>query len=247
MLRPTVEERPPYQVSPRGRKMNDWRESFGDRDTCFWWPMGQHKKAPLEPGSFIRALAIRPRGSPSLEQDCHSALLTDLYELTMAAAYFENGFLAPANFELFVRSLPPERSYLVAAGLEQALDYLATLRFRPENIEYLRRQTVFRHIRSIFRLSGDVPFQRRSLCCSRTHTRFSRGTSSAGYSPDDRIPDRRDILAVDHHLPDLDRLKGSPHRGSCTGRDVVGAAMQHLGRVKGNARSTKSDGTAATC
>jgi nicotinate phosphoribosyltransferase len=57
------------------------------------------------------------------EQDCHAALLTDLYELTMAAAYFENGFLSNASFELFVQSLAPERSYLVAAGLEQALDY----------------------------------------------------------------------------------------------------------------------------
>ena len=97
------------------------------------------------------------------EQDCHSALLTDLYELTMAAAYFENGFLVPASFELFVRLLPPERSYLVAAGLEQALDYLATIRFQPEDIEYLRRQPVFRHISDrffdylrAFRFTGEV-------------------------------------------------------------------------------------------
>ena len=51
--------------------------------------------------------------------DCPSiALLTDLYELTMAAAYVENRLHAPASFELFVRSLPPERSYLLAAGLD---------------------------------------------------------------------------------------------------------------------------------
>ena len=43
----------------------------------------------------------------------HSALLTDLYELTMAAAYFENGFRDTASFELFVRSLPPQRGYLL--------------------------------------------------------------------------------------------------------------------------------------
>ncbi len=97
------------------------------------------------------------------EQDCYSALLTDLYELTMAAAYFENGFLTPASFELFVRSLPPERSYLVAAGLEQALDYLASIRFQPEDIEFLRRQPVFRHISDgffdylrAFRFTGEV-------------------------------------------------------------------------------------------
>ena len=43
----------------------------------------------------------------------HSALLTDLYELTMAAAYFENGFRDTGSFELFVRSLPPQRGYLL--------------------------------------------------------------------------------------------------------------------------------------
>jgi nicotinate phosphoribosyltransferase len=77
---------------------------------------------------------------------CHPALLTDLYELTMAAAYFDNNFRAKASFELFVRSLPPERSYLVAAGLEQALDYLENVRFQESDIEYLRTQPVFRNV-----------------------------------------------------------------------------------------------------
>ena len=93
----------------------------------------------------------------------HSALLTDLYELTMAAAYFENNFRATASFELYVRSLPPERSFLVSAGLEQALDYLERVRFQPEGIEYLRRQSVFAHVSSAFfdylrdfRFSGEV-------------------------------------------------------------------------------------------
>ena len=54
----------------------------------------------------------------------HSGLLTDLYELTMAAGYFEGRFDGRATFELFVRHLPPHRNYLVAAGLEPALEYL---------------------------------------------------------------------------------------------------------------------------
>jgi nicotinate phosphoribosyltransferase len=94
---------------------------------------------------------------------CHSALLTDLYELTMAAAYFDSGFRARASFELFVRSLPEERSFLIAAGLEQALDYLEKVRFQPMEIEYLRKQPVFRHISRDFfdylrefRFSGEV-------------------------------------------------------------------------------------------
>lgn len=94
---------------------------------------------------------------------CHPALLTDLYELTMAAAYLDNDFHAKASFELFVRSLPPERSYLVAAGLEQALDYLENVRFQPSDIEYLRSQPVFQHVSqhffdylSDFRFEGEV-------------------------------------------------------------------------------------------
>jgi len=94
---------------------------------------------------------------------CHSAMLTDLYELTMAAAYFENRFATAASFELFVRSLPQERSYLLTAGLEQCLQYLETVRFTKEDIDYLRRQPVFAHVKrhffdylETFRFSGEV-------------------------------------------------------------------------------------------
>ena len=93
----------------------------------------------------------------------HSALLTDLYELTMAAAYFENNFRAKASFELFIRSLPPERNYLLAAGLEQVLDYLESLRFEAEDIEFLRKQPVFQCVSDkffeylrTFRFTGEV-------------------------------------------------------------------------------------------
>jgi nicotinate phosphoribosyltransferase len=92
-----------------------------------------------------------------------SALLTDLYELTMAAAYFEDKFTANATFELFVRSLPPARGFLVAAGVEQALDFLERVGFRDNDIEYLRQQPVFRKISSAFfdylknfRFTGEV-------------------------------------------------------------------------------------------
>src|SRR5215469_2762900 len=64
----------------------------------------------------------------------NSGLLTDLYELTMAAGYFQSGFEARATFELFVRELPKERNYLVAAGLAQALDFLERARFAPEEV-----------------------------------------------------------------------------------------------------------------
>jgi nicotinate phosphoribosyltransferase len=73
-----------------------------------------------------------------------TALLTDLYELTMAAGYVSAGKAQEkATFELFVRSLPPERNYLIAAGLQQAVDYLLSLRFRDEEIAYLRNLPQF--------------------------------------------------------------------------------------------------------
>jgi nicotinate phosphoribosyltransferase len=55
------------------------------------------------------------------------ALVTDLYEVTMAHAYLREGMTAPATFSLFVRKLPPDRGFLIAAGLEQALAYLERL------------------------------------------------------------------------------------------------------------------------
>jgi nicotinate phosphoribosyltransferase len=57
-----------------------------------------------------------------------SPLLTDLYQLNMIQAYLDHGETGPAVFELFVRKLPPQRGFLVAAGLEQALDFLEGLR-----------------------------------------------------------------------------------------------------------------------
>lgn len=66
------------------------------------------------------------------------ALSTDLYELTMAAAYFEEGVAdRVATFDLSVRSLPARRGYLLVAGLEQALAYLQDLRFTPAALEHL--------------------------------------------------------------------------------------------------------------
>jgi nicotinate phosphoribosyltransferase len=65
------------------------------------------------------------------------AMVTDLYELTMAAAYQAAGLEREATFELFVRSLPPERRFLVAAGLDDALAGLEAWRFPPDDVAYL--------------------------------------------------------------------------------------------------------------
>jgi nicotinate phosphoribosyltransferase len=67
-------------------------------------------------------------------------LFTDLYELTMCASYFDNKRNELATFDLFIRDLPPNRSYFVFAGLEQALLFLERMRFNPEQINWLRKQ-----------------------------------------------------------------------------------------------------------
>jgi len=72
------------------------------------------------------------------------ALLTDLYQLTMGAAYFEKMEGVEATFDLFIREMPQRRNYLVAAGLEQALRYLENLQFSEECISYLTEQKLFK-------------------------------------------------------------------------------------------------------
>lgn len=66
-----------------------------------------------------------------------SALLTDLYQLTMLQTYFDRGMNGTAAFEFFARKLPAGRNFLVAAGLEQVLDFLENLRFAPEELDWL--------------------------------------------------------------------------------------------------------------
>jgi nicotinate phosphoribosyltransferase len=87
-------------------------------------------------------------------------LSTDLYQLTMGASYLALGINGRATFSLFVRGLPPQRSYLVAAGLEDALDRLSELTFDDEALAYLRstgqiRPEFVETLRD-FRFRGDV-------------------------------------------------------------------------------------------
>ncbi len=92
--------------------------------------------------------------------DASGVLLTDLYELTMLQAYHARGMNATAAFEFFVRKLPARRNYLVAAGLEQALDYLEALRFTPEELDWLghigRFSGAFLASLADLRFTGDV-------------------------------------------------------------------------------------------
>jgi nicotinate phosphoribosyltransferase len=89
-----------------------------------------------------------------------SPLTTDLYELNMVQAYLDRGETKEAVFEFFVRRLPSRRGFLLAAGLEDALDYLETLRFSTEEIDWLKRSGRFRDnlldYLAGFRFTGDV-------------------------------------------------------------------------------------------
>lgn len=93
-----------------------------------------------------------------------NALLTDLYQLTMAAGYFSAGkHREVATFELFVRRLPYNRNYYLAAGLQQAVEYLLNLQFTAEEIAWLRGLPQFARVAPEFfeylaglRFTGDV-------------------------------------------------------------------------------------------
>ncbi len=86
--------------------------------------------------------------------------MVDLYELTMAQAYFVYKRNTRATFDLFVRELPLNRGYLVACGLDDALNYIKELKFSGKDIDYLRKQRIFRKdflkYLAGFRFRGDI-------------------------------------------------------------------------------------------
>jgi nicotinate phosphoribosyltransferase len=95
-----------------------------------------------------------------MERTEGSALLTDLYELTMAASYYENQMFEPATFSLFIRDYPPFRRCFISAGLADILEYLENLRFTPQELEYLSQTGLFKpeflSYLERFRFKGDV-------------------------------------------------------------------------------------------
>ena len=90
----------------------------------------------------------------------NAALLVDLYELTMADSYYRRAMNRECTFDLFVRELPERRNFMVACGLEQALEYLENLSFDGDAIEYLatlgRFSDGFLDYLRTFSFSGEV-------------------------------------------------------------------------------------------
>src|SRR3989338_6654231 len=79
----------------------------------------------------------------ALEEETNDALLTDLYQLTMDAVYVGNDMNGNAVFEYFIRKLPQDWGYFIAAGIEDAIDYATDLHFSKSDINYLRKQNLF--------------------------------------------------------------------------------------------------------
>ncbi len=82
--------------------------------------------------------------------DGKDALKVDLYELTMAAAYFQNNVDVTTTFELCCHTMPKNRSFLIACGLKPIVDYILNLRFTKEDIAFLKGLPIFRHINQGF-------------------------------------------------------------------------------------------------
>ncbi len=138
-----------------------------------------------EPARILLSLSVHSPGGaphgklifwhPKPMQSRISALLGDLYEYTMAAAYHAQAVVRTgpfggadyrepvATFELWVRRLPPEREFLIFCGLPHALDYLRQLRFTPEEVDLLSALPVMQAVLPSFwdrlrtlRFTGEV-------------------------------------------------------------------------------------------
>jgi len=90
------------------------------------------------------------QSKPLFLNDENVCIATDFYQLTMAAGYFDCKRNHTSTFELFVRKLPENRSYLITAGLEQAVHYLKNLRFTGRYLKYLKNLPIFKNVSKEF-------------------------------------------------------------------------------------------------
>lgn len=106
---------------------------------------------------------------PGTIDSAAAAMLVDQYELTMAASYLSQGMNETAAFELFVRELPPNREWLLAAGLGPALELVADLHFDRRALDYLasleRFDDDFLSYLAGFRFTGDVEAMPEGTIC----------------------------------------------------------------------------------
>src|SRR5262249_52859270 len=123
--------------------------------------LGSGDGAPADAGATqgaLRPLGRLAAGAGMIAET--SLLLTDLYQLAMLHSYFRRGMEGRAVFEFSVRSLPPARGFLIAAGLEQVVDYLEALHATPEELAWVaasrRFDDAFVERLAALRFTGDV-------------------------------------------------------------------------------------------
>ena len=159
----------------------------------------------------------------------------------MAAGYFEAGKAdEKATFELAFRRLPPNRNYLLTAGLEQAVDYLLNLSFTGEEVEYLRGLPQFQnaspgffdYLRG-FRFTGDL------FAMPEGTPALPRRAGPHAARAGDRGADPRDMAALRHRLPDHDR-----HQGGARGRGRGGTRRDRIRNAPGAHAGSGSAGRA---
>jgi nicotinate phosphoribosyltransferase len=106
---------------------------------------------------------------PGLLSPPEASLLIDQYELTMSASYLRQGLNEPAIFELFARRLPPNRDWLLVAGLGPTLELIRELRFGERELEYLRSLELFADdfldYLAFFRFTGDLEAMPEGTVC----------------------------------------------------------------------------------
>jgi nicotinate phosphoribosyltransferase len=106
---------------------------------------------------------------PGLLSTSQVSLLIDLYELTMSASYLREGLNDAAIFELFARRLPPNRDWLLVAGLGPTLELIRELRFGERELDYLRSLELFGDdfldYLGSFRFSGDLEAMPEGTIC----------------------------------------------------------------------------------
>ena len=189
----------------------------------------------------------RPRPSPAIAgadkiAPMISPLLTDLYQLNMAQAYLDHGDTDTAVFEFFARTLPARRGFLLAAGLEQALDFLENLRFSADEIAWLKSTGRFKQ--NLLDYLRELPFQRRRARHARRHGVLRQRADPAHHRAVAAGAIRR--IAADQHFAFsvAGRRQGGAHAarraGQSAGRFRAAPGPWRRGRTDGGAGELSS-------
>ena len=149
----------------------------------------------------------------------NSLLLTDLYELSMLEAYAAYDMADVAVFELFVRKLPEQRGFLLAAGLAQAVQFLEQMHFTEDELAWLATSGGFST--AFVAQPGHAALHRGRGRAAGRHGVLPRRTGAARHRAAAAGAAGGDTADQPDALPDGDRLQGGAHGAGGTGRQLV--------------------------